>query len=142
MSSSLQLIHPDQRFGIVSTGKVWEDLLSDAVKGYLGLDAGTQTRFAGVETTGLSATELHDMPALEVRSRMKDAVKRLLRRSEDGKGEVGAICLGCAGMAGMDEIVRVACVEALGEDRGRTVRIVDGVVAGVAWLDGALRSGI
>lgn len=96
-----------------------------------------------METTGLSAVELHDMPAPEVRRRMKDAVKRLLgREREDGRGAVGAICLGCAGMAGMDEIVSEACVEALGEEMGRAVRIVDGVVAGVAWLDGALRSGI
>ncbi|KAF1350726.1 hydantoin racemase-like protein [Delphinella strobiligena] len=144
LSSSLQLIHPSQRFGVVSTGKVWETLLSDAVRAYLGGDAGaTQTRFAGVQTTGLSAVELHDMPAPEVRRRMKDAVKRLVGRpGGDAKGDVGAICLGCAGMAGMDEIVREACVEALGEEEGRAVRIVDGVVAGVAWLDGALRSGV
>jgi Asp/Glu/hydantoin racemase len=67
---------------------------------------------------------------------MKDAVKRLLK-----KGSVGAICLGCAGMAGMDKMVREACVEELGEEKGGQVRIVDGVVAGVAWLEGAARSG-
>lgn len=73
---------------------------------------------------------------------MKDAVKRLLREGKDGKGEIGAICLGCAGMSGMDEMVREACVEELGEGKGRGIRIVDGVVAGVAWLEGAIRSGI
>jgi Asp/Glu/hydantoin racemase len=57
------------------------------------------------------------------------------------KGSVGAICLGCAGMAGMDKMVREACVEELGEEKGGQVRIVDGVVAGVAWLEGAARSG-
>lgn len=67
---------------------------------------------------------------------MKDAVKRLL-----GKGKVGAICLGCAGMAGMDEMVREACVEELGKEEGGRVRVVDGVMAGVAWLDGAIRAG-
>ena len=114
------------------------------MKAYLGVDEDTvKRRFAGVETTGLSATELHDTPAEEVRRRMKDAVKRLLRAGKkDGKGGVGAICLGCAGMAGMDEMVREACVEELGDDRGKRVRIVDGVVSGVAWLEGALRSGI
>jgi Asp/Glu/hydantoin racemase len=66
---------------------------------------------------------------------MKDAVKRLLR-----KGKVGAICLGCAGMAGMNEMVREACVEELREEDGSRVRIVDGVQAGVAWLEGAVRS--
>lgn len=145
VSTSLQAIHPDERFSIVSTGKVWETILSDAVKAYLGIhdDEAVKTRFAGVETTGLSATELHDTPAAEVRKRMKDAVKRLLKTGKkDGKGDVGAICLGCAGMVGMDEMVREACVDELGESAGKRVRIVDGVVSGVAWLEGALRSGI
>jgi len=92
-------------------------------------------RFAGVETTGLNATDLHDAPVDEVRKRMKDAVKRLLQ-----KGNVGAVCLGCAGMAGMDKMVREACVEELGDVVGQRVRIVDGVVAGVAWLEGVVRA--
>lgn len=134
VSTSLQIIRPDQKFGIVSTGKVWETILSDAVVEFLGTGSEASKRFAGVETTGLNATDLHDAPAEEVRKRMKDAVKRLL-----GKGKVGAICLGCAGMAGMNEMVREACVEELGAE-GKMVKIVDGVVAGVAWLEGAVRS--
>jgi Asp/Glu/hydantoin racemase len=133
VSTSLQTIHPNEKFGIVSTGKVWEDILTDAVVALLGTES---KRFAGVETTGLNATDLHDAPEEEVRKRMKDAVKRLL-----GKGNVGAICLGCAGMAGMDKMVREACVEELGEVEGQRVRVVDGVVAGVAWLEGAVRAG-
>ncbi|PVI02410.1 hypothetical protein DM02DRAFT_653554 [Periconia macrospinosa] len=133
---SLQIIHPHESFGIVSTGKVWEDILSDAVVDFLGTGSEASKRFAGVETTGLNATDLHDAPADEVRRRMKDAVKRLLR-----KGGIGAVCLGCAGMAGMGEMVREACVEELGSEAGERVRIVDGVVAGVAWLEGAVRAG-
>ena len=135
VSTSLQIIHPDEMFGIVSTGKVWEAILSDAVVHFLGTGSEASKRFAGVETTGLNATDLHDAPADEVRRRIKDAVKRLLN-----KGRIGAICLGCAGMSGMDDMVREACVEELGQD-GNQVRVVDGVVAGVAWLEGAVRSG-
>lgn len=136
VSTSLQIIHPEEKFGIVSTGKVWEKILSEAVVDFLGTGSEASKRFAGVETTGLNATDLHDAPADEVRGRMKDAVKRLLQ-----EGSVGAICLGCAGMAGMDKMVREACVEELGDVEGERVRIVDGVVAGVAWLEGAVRSG-
>lgn len=137
VAMSLLFIAPDEKFGIVSTGKVWETILTDAVQDFLGTgSSGVSKRFAGVETTGLNATELHDAPAEEVRRKMKDATKRLLR-----KGDVGAVCLGCAGMAGMDEIVRSAAIEELGEERGRRVRIVDGVKAGAAWLEGAVRSG-
>jgi Asp/Glu/hydantoin racemase len=136
VSTSLQVIHPDEKFGIVSTGKVWEDILTQATVTFLGTGSQASERFAGVETTGLDATDLHDAPVEEVRKRMKDAVKRLLK-----KGEVGAICLGCAGMSGMDQMVREACIEELGEEEGERVRVVDGVMAGVAWLEGAIRAG-
>jgi Asp/Glu/hydantoin racemase len=132
--TALQVIKPDERFGIVSTGKVWEATLSEAVESFLGTSTASE-RFAGVMTTGLNATELHDAPAGEVRQKMKDATRRLV-----GKGKVGAVCLGCAGMAGMDEMVREACVEELGEERGKAVRIIDGVQAGVAFLEGAIRT--
>jgi Asp/Glu/hydantoin racemase len=136
VSTSLQLIHPNEKFGIVSTGKVWEQILSEAVVDFLGTGSEASKRFAGVETTGLNATDLHDAPPEEVRTKMKDAVKRLLK-----KGSVGAICLGCAGMSGMNEMVREASIEELGEVEGARVRIVDGVQAGVAWLEGAVRTG-
>lgn len=90
-------------------------------------------RYAGTETTGLNADELHSTPRVEVDRRMKDATKRLLER------EAKAICLGCAGMAGMDQTVREACLEQLGEG-GKTIKIVDGVVSGVIHLEGALRA--
>ncbi|KAF2851367.1 hydantoin racemase-like protein [Plenodomus tracheiphilus IPT5] len=136
VSTSLQLIHPNEKFGIISTGKVWESILTEATIAFLGTGSEASKRFAGAETTGLNATDLHDAPAEEVRKKMKDAVKRLLQ-----KGSVGAICLGCAGMAGMDEMVREACIEQLGSEEGKRVRIVDGVMAGVAWLEGAIRAG-
>jgi Asp/Glu/hydantoin racemase len=87
-----------------------------------------------VETTGLDATDLHDAAPEVVRRKVKEATKRLLRR-----GGAGVICLGCAGMSGMNEMIREAAVEEVGEVMGRRIRIVDGVQAGVAWLQGALR---
>lgn len=143
VGTSLQAIRPDQTFGIVSTGEQWEDLLTTAVRDLLGFKPSeTCSRFAGVETTSLSAVRLHTTAADEVDRLMKEAVKRLLTTSKKGEGEVGAICLGCAGMAGMDRTVREACIEQLGEAKGKNIRIIDGVVAGVAWLEGSLRSEI
>jgi Asp/Glu/hydantoin racemase len=135
VATSLQLIAPHEKFGIVSTGKVWEEILTEAVEDFLGSRKEISGRFAGVETTGLNATDLHDASPEEVRTRMKEATKRLIR-----KGDVGAVCLGCAGMAGMNEMVREAAIEELGECKGRNVRVVDGVQAGVAWLEGAIRA--
>lgn len=139
IASCLQLLtQPGEKFGIVSTGKQWEGILDDAMAELFGVsDVGRCVRYAGTETTGLNADELHSTPRAEVDARMKAAVQGLL-----GKGDVGAVCLGCAGMVGLERVVREGCVEALGEDRGRAVRIVDGVVAGVCFLEGALRAGL
>lgn len=133
VTTSLQLLSRSQSFGIVSTGKIWEELLGDAVHEFLGLPKTDRSRapFAGVETTGLNATELHDAPAALVRQRLNEATVRLLNRGID---DVRAICLGCAGMAGMDEIVRGACIQTLGPEQGPKVKIVDGVKAGVGVL--------
>lgn len=130
----LQSIGIDERFGIVSTGVQWETFLGEAVEGLLG--AKNSERYAGTTTTKLNAVELHSTPKDEVDRRMKEATKLLLKEG------AMAICLGCAGMAGMDRIAREACVEYLGEAKGKAVKIVDGVVSGVIYLEGALRAGL
>ena len=40
----------------------------------------------------------------------------------------------------MDEMVREACVEELGEEEGRKVRVVDGVKVGFAMLEGLIQA--
>lgn len=128
-------------FGIVTTGSIWKPELSKAVVDMLGSSTdkdGYIARFAGVETTGLTAVELHNTPPDEVRKRISDATERLLK---GGSPPVSAICLGCAGMAGMEEAVREGCVKAYGEEGGRNVRIIDGVVAGVGMLVNACKAG-
>jgi Asp/Glu/hydantoin racemase len=142
--TSLSLLSPHQSFGIVSTGKVWETALSAAVHSFLGIDTSKKVddqRFAGCETTGLNADQLHALPAEEVQAKMIEATKQLLRKGqrkgevhEDKPSGVGAICLGCAGMVGLDDAVRKACIEELGEEKGKQVHIVDGIKAGVLQL--------
>ena len=132
VTASLSLISEGQEFGIVSTGKVWEQALTQAVQDFVGTN-----KYAGCETTGLNATELHDLPAAEVRAKMIAATKRLLQRGERASmGGVQAICLGCAGMVGLDGAVRQACIDFFGDGRGKDISIVDGVKAGVGNLIG------
>lgn len=133
VSTCLQSINTYDSFGIVSTGSQWEEILGEAVANLFGVEK--PERYAGTKTTGLNADELHSTPKEEVDRRMKAATKKLL---ESG---AKAICLGCAAMSGLDSTVREACVEALGEDLGGRVKIVDGVVAGAMYLEGALRAG-
>lgn len=137
ITSCLSLISEDQTFGIVSTGKIWETALTEAVHQFVGSGERGSEKYVGCETTGLNATDLHDLPLDEVRAKMTAATRRLLQRGQhDQVSAVQAICLGCAGMVGLDEAVRRACIEILGEERGRRISIIDGVKAGVGNLVG------
>ncbi|KAL2869306.1 gamma-tubulin mipA [Aspergillus lucknowensis] len=83
-------------FGIVTTGSIWKTELTNAVSDMF-LNASDRRdslgRFAGVETTGLTAVELHTTPPEEVRRRIIEATERLIKAIPR---PVTAICLGCA----------------------------------------------
>ena len=66
-------------FGIVTAGKIWEAVLSSAIPR---LEDGKRKEavFARVETTGLTAVELHDLPEELVRSKLSEAASRLVSR--------------------------------------------------------------
>ncbi|KAH8896465.1 hypothetical protein GQ53DRAFT_16156 [Thozetella sp. PMI_491] len=137
--ASLSLLSEPARggkWGIVTTGKFWERHLSDGVTAFLGGDpAEANARFAGVESTGLNAGDFHgDLDPAVVRQRLVEATGRLLDR-----GNVECVVMGCAGMAGLDEIIRSVAIEKYGE-RGRAVYIVDGITAGVGLLEQMVRN--
>ncbi|KFY29908.1 hypothetical protein V494_08383 [Pseudogymnoascus sp. VKM F-4513 (FW-928)] len=118
------------KFGIVTTGAAWVPVLTAGVNDYLGLPAteiSQSARFKGVESTGLTAEQLHTTPAEEVRERVVKATRRLV-----ADGDVAVVVLGCAGMAGMNKWVDDACVEELGRKAASLIRVVDGIKAGVA----------
>ncbi|KAI9823717.1 MAG: hypothetical protein M1832_002274 [Thelocarpon impressellum] len=120
---AIALLHgPGELFGIVTTGKVWEGLLSMAVRDLVGGQVGT---FAGVESTGVDAAALH-AGGPETEGKITLAVQRLLAR-----GNVTVLVLGCAGFAGLEPVVRRAV--------GEGVRVVDSVRAGVMMLEGLAR---
>ncbi|TAQ86021.1 hypothetical protein B7494_g5650 [Chlorociboria aeruginascens] len=124
------------KFGIVSTGRYWSKALSEGLAWFLGHeDIRNCAAFKRVETTGLTAAELHTTAPEVVRRKMSDATKRLVKDRD-----VKAICLGCAGMAGMDSIVEEALIEELGEQAAKQVYIVDGFKAGVVLLEGLVRA--
>ncbi|KAL3422825.1 hydantoin racemase [Phlyctema vagabunda] len=125
-----------EKFGIVSTGTYWEEALSNGVLDFMGIDELKNChRFKGVQTTGLNADELHTAPAELVRTKMIEATKRLVKDRD-----VRVICLGCAGMAGMDDTVQEALVEELGEAAAKKVYIVDGVKVGIGLLESLVRA--
>ncbi|KAI9787001.1 MAG: hypothetical protein M1816_007753 [Peltula sp. TS41687] len=142
MALNLLAPFPGCRFGIMTTGQAWEEPLSGAVRGFLAgnWDGRLEQRFAGVGSTGLSARELHDVDERVVKERIRVSTGRFLS-SEAGEQNVGVVCLGCAGMTGFDEAVRLGCQDAYGEKMGSKVKVVDAVKAGVMMLLGLVRGG-
>lgn len=104
------------KFSIVTTNDEWEPLLWDAVRHY-----GLNDRCASVRTTGMAVLALKSMDQSDVYNLILETAREAITR--DG-AEV--ICLGCAGMAGMDKTLE----QALG------VPVVDGTVCALKLLEG------
>ncbi|CAK7212691.1 Protein dcg1 [Sporothrix curviconia] len=124
-------------WGIVTTGKFWEQHLTDGAAAFIGHHGGPKSsKFAGVYSTGLNAGDFHGGVSPEViRAKLKEATKGLLSSSD-----VGCVVMGCAGMAGLEEIIREAARDQYGDEAGNRVYIVDGVKAGAGLLDQAVKN--
>ena len=135
VAAAISLLGNNERFGIVSTGQVWQRILGRALRGeVLGVDKADEV-FGGTETLGLDAGDLHgDGDERIVKKKVQDAVGRLFEEEAECNWKLGVVVLGCAGMAGMEEWIREEV-----KKRGREVRVVDGVKAGVGILQGLAR---
>jgi allantoin racemase len=109
------------KFSVVTTNDEWGPLLWDAVKHY-----GLAERCASIQTTGMAVLALgsgeqdeHALIEVEARKAIQEAGAEV-------------ICLGCAGMTGLDKRLE----EALG------VPVVDGVVAALKLLEGLVGYGL
>jgi allantoin racemase len=109
------------RYSVVTTLDRAVPLIEDRL-----LLAGLAARCASVRSSGLSVLQLEDDPAM--------AVKAIVREAElavrDDHAEV--ICLGCGGMAGLDDAVRGAT----------GVPVVDGVTAAVKLAESLVGLGL
>jgi allantoin racemase len=109
------------KFSVVTTNAEWEPLLWDAVNHY-----GLAQRCASVRSTG--------MPVLALEAGEDDTYQLILQGAQKALAEDGAevICLGCAGMAGLDKRLEAA----LG------VPVIDGVAAALKLLEAMLGYGL
>jgi allantoin racemase len=109
------------RYSVVTTLDRAVPLIEDRL-----LLAGLAARCASVRSSGLSVLQLEEDPAM--------AVKAIVREAElavrDDHAEV--ICLGCGGMAGLDDAVRSAT----------GVPVVDGVTAAVKLAESLVGLGL
>lgn len=127
--TALSLLKPGEQWGIVTTGSFWDKHLSDGVYDFLGVDAGRNTKFAGVATSGLTAGDFHSVSPEDVKAKLSLATKDLLK-----SGHVACVVLGCGGMAGLEGVIRSAATEVYGRKRADDLYIVDGVKAGIMQL--------
>lgn len=81
------------RFSVVTTSPRWKPMLEDAVRAY-----GLEARCASVRSSGLAVLDLEVLPQEQVCRTLIEEGRRAV--VEDG---AEAICLGCAGMAGLDK---------------------------------------
>ena len=133
---ALALLSPTGRVGVVTTGHAWEPLLTAAAL------LGGSARFGGVCSTGLDADQLHAAAPDDLAQRLAAATRRLVAGGDgpsagpegqagQAEAEVEVVCLGCAGMVGLRDVVLSAA-----RDAGRPVKVVDGVEAGVGLVLG------
>lgn len=111
-----------RRFSVVTTNRQWEPLLWDAVHHY-----GLSERCASIRAV--------DMPVLALESSDDEQVfQAILQAARKAVAEDGAevICLGCAGMAGLDKRLQ----EVLG------IPVVDGVVSALKLAEGLVGYGL
>lgn len=101
------------RFGIVTTSPKWVPMLQEAVRCF-----GLEEKCAGVLSTGVSVTGLHELSQQEV----EEAVLRTGKEAIALGAET--LCLGCAGMSGLQERI----------ERELGVPVVDSCQAGLMML--------
>lgn len=109
------------KYSVVTTLDRTVPLIEDRLK-----LAGVHERCASVRASGMSVLELEEFPERAVEAIIEQAIDAVTR----DKAEV--ICLGCGGMAGLDQLIR---------DRAG-VPVVDGVTAAVALAESLVRLGL
>jgi allantoin racemase len=111
-----------RRFSVVTTNREWEPLLWDAVRHY-----GLAERCASVRTTGMPVLALESASPAETYALILKAARQAVEM--DG-AEV--ICLGCAGMTGLDKQLEVDL----------SIPVVDGVISALKLLEGMVGYGV
>lgn len=109
-------------FSVVTTNEEWEPLLWDAVRHY-----GLADRCASVRSTRMPVLALEAASPEETSQMILKAAQQAI--AED---DAEVICLGCAGMAGMDKELQ----EAVG------IPVLDGVVCALKLLEGLVGYGL
>ncbi|KAN0060146.1 Protein dcg1 [Thecaphora frezii] len=116
------------RFGVLTTDR---DMVADVDAGIRKVLGGNSDRYVGTVGTGLGVVELQTGDAEKVHTIIKRGAAEVARRGAD------VIILGCAGMAGMESLVRQGVKES---GLGSNVAVIDGAKAAIQIAAGLARS--
>ncbi|QDS72214.1 hypothetical protein FKW77_005372 [Venturia effusa] len=134
ISAALTLVSTQTKFGILTTGQPFETLLTEGVKHLLQSEGGTRAddwrHFGGVAASGVSL----DDTRFEAKAKVMEATYKLVQN-----GTINVICIGGVILSGMEGWVHEACEAALGPEKGRQVKVIDQLLAGIWTLDAKLR---
>lgn len=119
-ASILHALPLGHRFSIVTTSARWKPLLEEGVR-----LLGVESRCASVRSSGLAVLDLERLPEQQIKERLC-AEARLAVESDGAE----VICLGCAGMAGLEGAIRSTV----------NVPVIDGVRAAVWSVISLVRS--
>lgn len=117
------------KFGVLTTGR---SVVPDIDAGVRRIMGGNSDRYVGTHATGLGVVELQTGNRLKIESLITQGAQNLVGKGAD------VIILGCAGMVGMESLVRQACAD-LHSDYAN-VAVIDGARAGIQVLAGLARS--
>jgi Asp/Glu/hydantoin racemase len=143
-----KLVPTGRKWVVVTTAESWQKDLTTGVFDIYGIgheawdyrsERFPTAHFGGIETTGLTAGELHTTPKEEVDRRLAKALDAIIGFHASNGGKVHVVVLGCAGMAGWEEKVRRQTRREHGDTEA--VLVIDPVKAGVGALQIALRAG-
>ncbi|KAL9934335.1 hypothetical protein V8E36_006791 [Tilletia maclaganii] len=119
-----------QRFGIITTGS---EVVGDIDRGVRDILGANSYRYIGTLATNLGVLELQTATGAG-----REKVNATLRAGARSLVERGAevVILGCAGMTGMESVIRAGAAEASLNGGGRPIAVIDGAKAGIQILAG------
>ena len=135
--AAMQLVSDGSRFGIITTGMAYENLLRQGVKALIGSTDEYCSLFGGVAASGIGLEDLDTERQGTAREKILSATRRLLQMNS---GKLDVVVMGGVILSGMETWVREALEVELGADKAGKVKVIDQLVAGALTLAALLRS--
>lgn len=134
--AGLQLVSDESKFGIITTGVLYEALLQQSVEALLGAEENISASFGGVAASEVGLNDLQYDSRRSAKEKVMNATRRLL---QNNPGQLNVIIMGGVILAGMEPWVHEASVLELGMEKAKSIKVIDQLRAGLLTLMAMLR---